>query len=75
MLGALFLQDVTLINLNDDYPGFVANITEADIDSITHVAETELNPALLTPRDQTIQRIDAAGKQLDYFPQASESKK
>lgn len=69
-LKTLYLQAVTMTNVNDDFPGFLA-FSEDDVNSIANVAAVESNPALAGPKAQTIQRIDAAGKQKDYFPQAT----
>ena len=69
-LESLYLEGVTIVNVNDDFPGFVAGLNPADINSMPHVTDTESNSSLAAPIAETIQRIDAAGKQKDFFPQA-----
>ena len=69
-LKMLYEQAVTMTNVNDNFPGFFA-FSGDDANAIAHVATVESNPALAGPLAQTIQRIDAAGRQKDYFPQAA----
>lgn len=61
---------VAMNDLSETYTDFSPGIQRADLISIIHSAD-EFNPALAAPLALTIQKIDAAGKANDYFPQAS----
>jgi hypothetical protein len=62
---------ISLTDLSDAYPAiFTPALQYADLRSIVHTADGS-NPALATPLALTTQKIDAAGKAIDYFPQAS----
>lgn len=55
-------------NMNDDFPEFAANL-DSDLASLRSEAESEHAPDLAAPRAKTIERLDAAGKFHDFFPQ------
>jgi hypothetical protein len=61
---------VAMNDLSEAYSDFSPGIQRADLVAIIHSAD-EFNPALAAPLALTIQKIDAAGKANDYFPQAS----
>jgi hypothetical protein len=70
-LESLYLCGVTVINLKDDFPDIAKGLTPDDINSIPQAKQSEYSPDLAAPLAQTIQRIDAAGKLRDYFPQST----
>jgi hypothetical protein len=65
------LQHGTAMNdLSEAYADFAPGIQRSDLLAILHNGD-EFDPALAGPLALTIQKIDAAGKASDYFPQAS----
>ena len=64
---------VAMNDLSEAYPDFAPGIQRSDLLAIIHKGD-EFNAALAGPLTLTIQKIDAAGKADDYFPQASSPK-
>lgn len=64
---------VAMNDLSEAYPDFAPGIQRTDLLTIIHTGD-EFNPTLAGPIALTIQKIDAAGKADDYFPQASSPK-
>jgi hypothetical protein len=60
-------------DLSEAYADFAPGIQRSDLLAILHNGD-EFDPALAGPLALTIQKIDAAGKADDYFPQASSQK-
>jgi hypothetical protein len=61
--------DVAIMNLKDHFPDYAQGLTYAEINRFTQALQAESDPELARPIAQTIERIDAAGKLNDYFPQ------
>jgi hypothetical protein len=69
-LKSLFLFGVTVGNLHDEFADFAPGLTNAELNTISHGSDMDGSRALAGPMAQTIDRIDAAGKMKDYFPQS-----
>src|ERR1035437_1881463 len=74
-LKTLFMLSITVHGLHDDFPDFAQTLTIDELASICNATDLGTDPSLAAPLAQTIQRIDAAGKLKDYFPQANPSSK
>jgi hypothetical protein len=74
-LKSLLLFGVSLDSLHDEFRDFAPSLTKAELGALAHDTDRSSDPALTQPIAQTIERIDAAGKMNDYFPQAAPPKK
>jgi hypothetical protein len=63
---------VLLVNLAAIYPDFSSRLRLADLQTIVHFPDIYPSSAAV-PLARTVQRIDAAGKAADWFPQAPSS--
>ena len=59
-----------LVILHQDYPDFAPGFTNDNIKPLINMQASETGSDLAAPLARTIQRIDAAGKFADYFPQS-----
>ena len=59
-----------LVILHQDFPDFAPGFTNDTIKPLINMQASERAPELAAPLAKTIQRLDAAGKYADYFPQA-----
>jgi hypothetical protein len=70
-IESLYIFASAIATLNRQFPDFARGFPSAEGNQIAHTADIESNPDLAVPRSQTIQRLDAAGKARDFFPQAA----
>jgi hypothetical protein len=66
----LYAFGAMLVVLHQDHPDFAPGFNNADIKPLINMQVGESSPEAAIPLAKTIQRIDAAGKFPDYFPQA-----
>ena len=66
----LYAFGAMLVVLHQDFPDFAPGFNITEIKLLINMQQSESGTELATPLARTIQRIDAAGKYHDYFPQA-----
>jgi hypothetical protein len=66
----LYAFGAMLVVLHQDHPDFALGFNNADIKPLINMQAGENAAEAAGPLSKTIERIDAAGKYRDYFPQA-----